>query len=67
MPSRRRVLIIEVHAFHEKGFNMSVWHLLRSVEMIKDIDVLWDIIFVICMIYESIRDMGAKDNKNMRL
>ena len=35
--------------------------------MIKDIDVLWDIVSVICMIYESIRDMGAKDSKNMRL
>ena len=55
MPSMRR------------AFSMSVWYLLRSVEMVKDIDVLWDIVFVICMIYESIRDMGAKDSKNMRL
>ena len=35
--------------------------------MVKDIDVLWDIVFVICMIYRSIRDMRAKDSKNMRL
>ena len=35
VPSRRRVLVIKVHAFHEKGFCMSVWHLLRSVEMVK--------------------------------
>ena len=67
MPSRRKVLVIEVHVFHEKGFCMSVWHLLRSVEMVKDTDVLWDIVFVICMIYESMRDMEVKDSKNMRL
>ena len=35
VPSRRRALVIKVHAFHEKGFCMSVWHLLRSVEMVK--------------------------------
>ena len=45
---------------------MSVWYLLRSVEMVKDIDVLWDVIFVICMIYGSIRDMEVTDSKNMR-
>ena len=55
MPSMRRV------------FSMSVWYLLRSVEMAKDIDVLWDVIFVIYMIYGSMRDMEVKDNKNMRL
>ena len=55
MPSMRR------------AFNMSVWYLLRSVEMVKDIDVLWDIIFIICMIYGSMRDMGGKDSKNMGL
>ena len=33
----------------------------------KDIDVLWDVVFVICMIYESIRDMDVKDSKNMGL
>ena len=40
MPSMRR------------AFSMSVWHILRSVEMVKDIDALWDVAFVICMIYE---------------
>ena len=52
MPSMRR------------AFGMSVWYLLRSVEMVKDIDVLWD---VVCMIYGSMRDMKVKDSKNMRL
>ena len=33
----------------------------------KDIDILWHVIFVICMIYESMRDMVVKDSKNMRL
>ena len=32
------------------------------MEMVKDIDVLWDIVFVICMIYGSMRDMEAKDS-----
>ena len=35
--------------------------------MVKDIDVLWHIVFVICMIYGSMRDMEVKDSKNMRL
>ena len=35
--------------------------------MVKNIDVLWDIVFVICMMYGSMRDMKAKDGKNMRL
>ena len=47
--------------------SMSVWHLLRSVEMVKVIDVLWDVVFVICVIYGSMRDMVVKDSKNMRL
>ena len=55
MPSMRR------------AFSMSVWYLLRSVEMVKDIDVLWDVIFMICMIYGSMKDMEVKDSKNMRL
>ena len=55
MPSMRR------------AFSMSVWYLYRSVEMVKDIDVLWDVVFVICMIYGSMRDMEIKDSKNMRL
>ena len=55
MPSMRR------------AFSMSVWYLLRSVEMVKDIDVLWDVVFVTCVIYGSMRDMEVKDSKNMRL
>ena len=35
--------------------------------MIKDIDVLWNVISVICMIYGSMRDIEVKDSKNMRL
>ena len=46
---------------------MCVWYLLRSVEMVKDIGVLWDLVFVICVIYGSMRDMEIKDSKNMRL
>ena len=33
----------------------------------KDIDVLWDIVFVICVIYGNMRDMEVKDSKNIRL
>ena len=55
MPSMRR------------AFSMSVWYFLRSVEMVKDIDVLWDVVFVVCMIYGSVRDMVVKNSKNMRL
>ena len=55
MPSMRR------------AFSMNVWYFLRSVEMVKDIDVLWDVVFVVCMIYGSVRDMVVKDSKNMRL
>ena len=35
--------------------------------MVIDIDILWDIVFVIYMIYGSIRDMKVKDSKNMIL
>ena len=35
--------------------------------MVKDIGVLWDVVFVICVIYESIRDMVLKDSENIRL
>ena len=35
--------------------------------MVKVIDVLWDVVFVICVIYGSMRDMVVKDSKNMRL
>ena len=33
----------------------------------KDIDILWDIVFVICVIYGSMKDMVVKDSENMRL
>ena len=46
---------------------MNVWYLLRSVKMVKDIDVSRDVVFVICMIYGSMRDMDVKDSKNMGL
>ena len=55
MPSMRR------------AFSMNAWYLLRSVEIVKDIDVLWDIVFVIYMIYGSMRDIEVKDSKDMRL
>ena len=32
-----------------KAFSMSVWYLLRNIEMVKDIDVLWNVVSVICM------------------
>ena len=35
--------------------------------MVKDIDILRDVVFVIFMIYGSMRDMKVKDSKNMRL
>ena len=35
--------------------------------MVKDIDVLWDVVFVICVISGSMRDIVVKDSKNMRL
>ena len=35
--------------------------------MVKDIDVLWDVVFIICVIYESMRDMVVKDSENMKL
>ena len=33
----------------------------------KDIDVLLDVVFVIYVIYGSMRDMVVKDSENMRL
>ena len=33
-----------------RAFSISVRYLLSSVEIVKDVDVLWDVIFVICMI-----------------
>ena len=35
--------------------------------MVKDKDDLWDVVFVICIIYGSVRDMEVKDSKNVRL
>ena len=35
--------------------------------MVKDIDTLWDVVFVICMIYGSMRDIEVKNSKNIRL
>ena len=46
-----------------RAFSMSIWYLLRSMEMVKDIDVLWDVVFVISMIYGSMRDMEVKNSK----
>ena len=34
--------------------------------MVKDIDVLCDVVFVIYMLYGSMRDMEVTDSKNMR-
>ena len=34
-------------------FSMSVWYLLRNMEMVKDMAVLWDVVFVICTIHGS--------------
>ena len=51
MPSRRRTLVIEVHAFIRRAFSMSVVAYLEKCGDGKDIDVLWDVVFVICMIY----------------
>ena len=53
--------------FMRRAFNMSVWYLLRSVEMKKDIDALWDVVFITCVIYGSMRDMEIKNGKNMSL
>ena len=33
----------------------------------KNIYVLFDVVFVICVIHESMRDMVVKDSENMRL
>ena len=35
--------------------------------MVKDIDVLWDVVFVICMIYGSMRDIEVKDSKKYKI
>ena len=67
MPSKRRALVIEVHAFHEKGFQYECLASLEKCGDGKGIDVLWDVVFVMCMIYGSMRGMVVKDSKNMRL
>ena len=53
--------------FMRMTFSMSVWYLLRSMEMVKDIDILWNVVFVNYKIHGSMRDMNVKDNKDMRL
>ena len=35
--------------------------------MVKDIDVLWDVAFVICKIHGSMRDVEVKNSKDIRL
>ena len=50
-----------------RTFSMIVWYLLRSVEIVKDIDVLWDVVFVIYMIYGSMRGMEVKDSKKYEI
>ena len=77
MPSMRKALMWDHGALQEKDFSIrsfmpsmrrafgiSVWYLLRSMEMVKDINVLWD---VICIIYGSMINMVVKNSKNMRL
>ena len=44
---------------------MSVVASLKKCGDGKDIDVLWDVTFVICMIYGSMRNMEVKDSKIM--
>ena len=55
--------------FMRRAFSISVKCLvsLEKCGYSKDIDVLWDVVFVICMIYGSMRDMEVKDSKSMRL
>ena len=53
--------------YMRRAFSMSVWYLLRSMEKVKDIDVFWDVVFVICKIHGSIKDIEVKDSKDMRL
>ena len=41
-------------AFHKKGLLVisswkSVWYILRCVEMVRNMYILWDMVFVICM------------------
>ena len=67
MPSRRRALVIKVHAFHGKGFQYECLASLEKCEDGKDINILWDVVFVICVIYGSMRDIVVKDSENMRL
>ena len=40
---------------------------LEKCEDGKDIDVLLDVVFVMCVIYGSMRDMVVKDSENIRL
>ena len=67
MPFRRRALVIEVHAFIRKAFSMSVLTSLEKCGDGKDIDVLWNVVFVICITYEVWEIWRLKDSKNVRL
>ena len=60
-------LIIEIHVFHEKGFLYERLIFLEKCRDDKDIDVLWDVVFVICMMYGCMRDTMVKNSNNMRL
>ena len=53
-------------AFHEKGFQYGCLVSLEKCGDGKDINVSWDVVFVICIIYGSMRDMEVKNSKNMR-
>ena len=37
------------------------------MEMGKDIGVLWDVVFVICKIHGSMRDMEVKDSEEYEI
>ena len=57
-----------IYAFHKKGYQ---YECLVSLEKCGDGKryrfFLWDVVFVICMIYRSMRDMEVEDSKNMGL
>ena len=64
---RSLCLALEVYALHEKDFQYECLVSLEKCVDGKDIDVLWDVVFVICMIYGSMRDMEVKDSKKLGL
>ena len=53
--------------FMGRAFSMSVWYLLKCMKIVKYIDVLCNVVFVICKIHGSIKDIEIKDSKDMRL